>query len=303
MPKHKKKSKQKEDEDFDDMLAELRAADLATASITSSVLATSSSSSSAGMDPGSSMTSLPSSAPANVAGWHVSEEAIVSACERGDMALLQMWGRQGVRVRTADPLCKSAFIGASFDVISCLVKELGADVNQRDERGFTALLSAAEAGQQPTVRYLVEEFGADVKSQDNLGETPLYVAAILGHLAVVRTLINLGADIDRSDNKGCTPLMAASAEKYPDVVKWLVKAGADTQAVYNHYPNCTAASFSRNAGASAEQTAYLEAKTNCSSPGCSGAGVMKCTGCTQARYCAEACQLAHWKAHKVDCRR
>jgi hypothetical protein len=30
---------------------------------------------------------------------------------------------------------------------------------------------------------------------------------------------------------------------------------------------------------------------------------MKCTGCKQARYCGEACQLAHWKAHKTKCRR
>jgi hypothetical protein len=30
---------------------------------------------------------------------------------------------------------------------------------------------------------------------------------------------------------------------------------------------------------------------------------MKCTGCKQARYCAEECQLAHWKAHKADCKR
>jgi hypothetical protein len=79
-----------------------------------------------------------------------------------------------------------------------------------------------------------------------------------------------------------------------EVVKWLVKAGADTQ---------DAAHLSRGVGASAEQTAYLEAKTHCSSLGCSGAGVKKCTGCRQVRYCETACQLAHWKAHKADCKR
>jgi hypothetical protein len=31
--------------------------------------------------------------------------------------------------------------------------------------------------------------------------------------------------------------------------------------------------------------------------------VKKCTGCKQARYCGEPCQLAHWTAHKTDCRR
>jgi hypothetical protein len=94
--------------------------------------------------------------------------------------------------------------------------------------------------------------------------------------------------------------MAASAKKHQEVVKWLVKAGADTQVARN---TMSAADISRKAGASAEQTAYLESKTHCSSPGWSGAGIMKCTGCKQARYCGAACQLAHWKAHKADCKR
>jgi hypothetical protein len=76
-----------------------------------------------------------------------------------------------------------------------------------------------------------------------------------------------------------------------------MKAGADTQ-MFERIE--TAADLSRTVGASAEQTAYLEAKTHCSNVGCSGAGIMKCTGCRQAWHCGEACQLAHWKA---DCRR
>jgi hypothetical protein len=98
--------------------------------------------------------------------------------------------------------------------------------------------------------------------------------------------------------------MAATAEKHADIVKWLIKAGADTQASSNFEgTDYTAATVSRYVGASAEQTAYLEAKTHCLSPSCNGAGLLKCTGCRQARYCGEACQLAHWKAHKADCRR
>jgi hypothetical protein len=56
-------------------------------------------------------------------------------------------------------------------------------------------------------------------------------------------------------------------------------------------------------GASAEQTAYLEAKTHCSNPGCSGAGIKRIPACKQARYCGEPSQYAHWKAHKADCKR
>jgi hypothetical protein len=40
----------------------------------------------------------------------------------------------------------------------------------------------------------------------------------------------------------------------------------------------------------------------CSNPGCGGAGLKKCTGCKQARYCAQACQKAHRSVHKAECK-
>jgi hypothetical protein len=122
-------------------------------------------------------------------------------------------------------------------------------------------------------------------------------------MEVVRILLKLRANINQTNIDDITPLMVASYRKRQEIVKWLVKSGADTQAIINNDPNITAAFLSRDVGASVEQTAYLEAKTHCSHVGCNGAGIMKCTRCKQARYCGEACQLAHWKAHKADCRR
>jgi hypothetical protein len=203
----------------------------------------------------------------------------------------------------AKPLRLAIHVEVPFAVLSCLVKELGADVNQKDEDGWTVLAVAAALGNHDTVLYLAEELRADVNTQADLGVTPVCTAALWGQLDMVRTMLKAGADIERSRNNGVTPLIVASVEKHQEIVKWLIKAGADTQALYNNHPNATAAAFSRDCGASTEQTEYLEAKTHCSDAGCSGAGVMKCTGCKQARYCGEVCQLLHWKAHKADCRR
>jgi hypothetical protein len=50
----------------------------------------------------------------------------------------------------------------------------------------------------------------------------------------------------------------------------LTKHGANAKA--SHDQGSTAADFSRQQGASAEQTAYLEARTHCANPGCDGAG-------------------------------
>jgi hypothetical protein len=324
MPKqNKKKSKQEDDDDFYDMLADFRAADLTTASSAMTFSAASSSSLTVGMNERSSMTSLPSPIPANAArrivskqdglyrSWTdcidaarqiVSKQAIIGACRAGNSTQLQRWGRQGVRVRSVVPLRISVSDGTSFDILKCLVRELGADVNNRGKGGFTALSVAASEGHHDTVRCLVEELGVGVDIAHDEGCTPLYLAAMNGHLGVVRVLLKLHADINQSDQKGFTPLMMASKNEYHAVVKWLIKAGADTQAFFHNDPNATAASISRG-GTSVEQTAYLEAKTHCSSPGCSGAGIKRCTGCKQVRYCGEACQLAHWTAHKADCKR
>jgi ankyrin repeat protein len=190
-------------------------------------------------------------------------------------------------------------------VVRCLVKELGADVNKVDNAGYMPLNSAAGAGDLTMVRCLGKELGADVNQPNQEGATPLHIAAQEGKLGVVRVLVNeLGADIDKVTLDGSTPLMRAAANKHAEIIKWLIKAGADIRlSLEIEGTDYTAANVSRHIDASADQTAYLEAKTHCSSPGCSGTGLLQCTGCRQARYCREACQLAHWKAHKADCRR
>jgi hypothetical protein len=137
---------------------------------------------------------------------------------------------------------------ASFDILECLVKELGADVNQRGGFGSTAVAAAAFEGYHDMVSYLVEELGADVNILNNMGRTALYLAAAKGRLSVLRVLYRFGTDINQRDNNGVTPLMVASEYKHEEVVKWLVKAGADTQISLGMR---TAANVSRHVGASA----------------------------------------------------
>jgi ankyrin repeat protein len=71
---------------------------------------------------------------------------MIQAAIRGDLKLLKQWARQGVRVRTAQPLCQAAVWG-ELEAVQCLVKELGANVNLVDENGCTPLFAAAQNGQ------------------------------------------------------------------------------------------------------------------------------------------------------------
>jgi ankyrin repeat protein len=190
-----------------------------------------------------------------------------------------------------------------LDVLSCLL-ELGADINKADNEGRTALLDSAALGRLAMISCLLKS-RADVDQADIQGRPPLFWAAKHGHLAVVRCLLKHEANVNHAAKLGPTPLMVASLGKHAEVVTWLIKAGADPQASIRISDGITrvAANLFRGVGASAEQTVYLEAKTHCSNTGCSGAGIKKCPACKQARYCGESCQLAHWKAHKADCKR
>jgi hypothetical protein len=148
---------------------------------------------------------------------------------------------------------------------------------------------------------LVEELGVIVYQANEMGSTPLHTAARMGHLALVRCLVEvLGANVNEARKDRATPLMLAARMQHKKVITYLLKHGADPQASAPTFG--TAADISKNGGAPHEQTAYLEAKTHCSNPACAGAGIKKCTGCKEVRYCVQECQLAHWPAHKADCK-
>jgi hypothetical protein len=93
--------------------------------------------------------------------------------------------------------------------------------------------------------------------------------------------------------------MMAAIFDFHKIVAYLLRRGADPQLFTPAYG--TAADISKRSGAPDKYTAYLEAKTYCSNSGCDGVGLKKCTGCKEARYCGEACQLAHWPTHKGEC--
>lgn len=143
------------------------------------------------------------------------EAMLTFAARTGDLEKLQEWGRQGVRVVTAQPLISAALEGFP-EVTRCLVQELGADVSQTHD-GDTPLAIAAKEGFSDLVRLLVTEFGADINQVcsyinhgiDDVG-TPLSMAAHEGHLSVVRRLVELGAEVKAAASEGYTALLVSA---------------------------------------------------------------------------------------------
>jgi ankyrin repeat protein len=242
MPKNKSKRQGAKvatvgaDDDFDKMLAEVTAEDSElSADVSSSTATTASSTSNSSSSSSSSRNSRGAGAS-----LRVSENVIVAACERGDIAQLRRWGRQGVRVNNADLLITAIFAEVSLDILRCLVMELGADVNKaRLTDGATPTIVAAQLGDVATIQFLVNELGADVNQNGLDGRTPLSVAAQKGNLALVRCLVkDLGADVNQAKDNGATPnqahgdgttpLYIAAQMGHLAVVRCLVKElGAD----------------------------------------------------------------------------
>lgn len=104
----------------------------------------------------------------------------------------------------------------------------GANVNtQENQRGWTPLLFASEAGYFDIAKILVEN-GADVNIASSKNKTaPLNRAASNGYINIVRLLVENGADIDYQDAKlKSTPLMRASANGHKKVVEILLNNDA-----------------------------------------------------------------------------
>jgi uncharacterized protein len=101
----------------------------------------------------------------------------------------------------------------------------GVDVNSRDVFGDNAGLHwAASLGLAEMARLLIDN-GADVNVRNEEGYTPLHWAAGEGQKELVVILIIHGADVNAHNKRGWTPLRWAEAQSQKEIVRILVAAG------------------------------------------------------------------------------
>lgn len=86
--------------------------------------------------------------------------------------------------------------------------ENGANVNWRDEEGYTPMIWAAQHGHATIVEYLSGRF-ASVNPTDRAGYTPLMWAAQEGHVTAVETLLKKGANPWVNDKRGANAMTLA----------------------------------------------------------------------------------------------
>jgi ankyrin repeat protein len=111
-----------------------------------------------------------------------------------------------------------------------LLIDAGANVNARRQPAGDEPLQVAAKLQLPDLVKLLLDKGADIDDADNDGITALYVASEAGALNVVQLLVERGARVDVRDNSGGTPLHQAAKYTKGDVAAFLLQHGADINA-------------------------------------------------------------------------
>ena len=99
----------------------------------------------------------------------------------------------------------------------------GADVNAHGSE--CTPLQVARGGGPEMVRLLLDS-GANANEQNRYGETALLYAARLAEREIVEVLVQGGADPNIPNNHGVTPLAAATKNNHKSVVELLSKLGA-----------------------------------------------------------------------------
>ena len=147
--------------------------------------------------------------------------AFREAASQGARELLQVFIPKGADVSTL-PL--AAYMG-DLGRMKALVEQ-GADINAKDEFGWTPLYWAASTGQAEAAEFLVAK-GADVQAKTKDEATPLHQAASAGEVRLVELLISKGVGVNVKDKRGNTPLHRATRAGHKAVVELLIARGAD----------------------------------------------------------------------------
>ncbi len=118
---------------------------------------------------------------------------------RPDVANLMLIQEQHDRLDTFNtlPELHRAACWGFQDVIGELVQQ-GADVDETDSQGETALHKAVRLGNLEAATELLE-CGAGVNVADTIGMTPLHWATLTGSYEMVEVLLRHGANVDARD--------------------------------------------------------------------------------------------------------
>ncbi|WP_257265601.1 ankyrin repeat domain-containing protein [Endozoicomonas sp. ONNA2] len=158
------------------------------------------------------------------------DEKLLEAVDDGDLASVKAWLEQGADIEARDeygytPLFLAVILG-NTEILNVLLAE-GASVNVRNRSGQTPLHRACSG--EAVTRLLAR--GADIEARDNYGNTPLFSYCHKDDLEMFKRLLDAGACVNARDDAGRTPLHDALSG---EIVQELLARGADIEAKDNN---------------------------------------------------------------------
>lgn len=111
-----------------------------------------------------------------------------------------------------------AMVNSKLEVAKFLLKERGANINTKDEEGYTPLHCSVNEEDPKCSLFLIEN-GADINIKNNHGGTPLFEAVKWGNFEAVKALVGYGAVIDDSVKKA--PKTVLNEDHYQEIVYFL----------------------------------------------------------------------------------
>ncbi|MFN7097669.1 MAG: ankyrin repeat domain-containing protein, partial [Gammaproteobacteria bacterium] len=109
----------------------------------------------------------------------------------------------------------------------------GANINQKTKEGLTVLHLVALKGHVENLKYLLDK-GANINEKANNGRTVLHYIASSGSIENLKYLFEKGANINEKDNHGLTPLHWAALKGHIAVLQYLFEKGANINERDNH---------------------------------------------------------------------
>lgn len=169
--------------------------------------------------------------------------ALMLACYNDHSECVQLLLEEGANIDQQDYRGITCLMETSWNcnvelVTMLLNSALPPDLNLVDDRGYSALMQAAEEGYSEIVALLIEN-GADVNLREKYRRcSALMLAASRGQLNVVKQLYEGGAQINYIAKRDrCHALLSATKGGYTDVARFLIRVGSDVniQDHANHY--------------------------------------------------------------------
>jgi ankyrin repeat protein len=178
----------------------------------------------------------------NNAGW----SSLIYASKEGKIDAVSLLLASGANIHDKDNIGRSVLLHAALQsqsgsdqliyllnnigknirypsnaAVLSLLLENGADINDKDNDGNTALMCAARGNNCLSIPVLLNH-GAQINNVNKDGNTALHLAVIQKHTDAFKHLVNKDTDLNILNNDGNTALHLAKLQKTTDAFKYLV---------------------------------------------------------------------------------